>query len=66
MLRTLGYQFSRQRSSHVTMTKQTGDGNHSVTVPLHESLKIGVLNDILDRVSKRNNIPKEKLVEMLR
>jgi sRNA-binding protein len=48
------------------MTKQTGDGNHSVTVPLHESLKIGVLNDILDRVSKRNNIPKEKLVEMLR
>jgi len=41
-------------------------GEHNITVPNHETVAKGTLNDILTRVSLWNNIPKEELIERLR
>jgi len=66
MLGSLGYAVLRQRGSHVQMAKVTGAGEHTITVPLHNEIARGTLNDILGKVSQWNGIPKEKILELLR
>ncbi len=65
VLGTLGYIVLRQRGSHVQMAKSTGAGEHTITVPLHNEIARGTLNDILGKVSQWNAIPKEELLQML-
>jgi len=66
VLGSLGYSILRQRGSHVQMAKKTGAGEHRITIPLHDEIAKGTLNDILEKVSQRNDISKETLLEMLR
>ncbi|WP_253488074.1 type II toxin-antitoxin system HicA family toxin [Methanocalculus alkaliphilus] len=66
VLGSLGYIVLRQRGSHVQMAKNTGTGEHTITVPLHNEIARGTLNDILGKVSHRNGISKEDLLAMLR
>lgn len=66
MLGVLGYSVLRQRGSHVQMTCRTGAGEHRITIPLHDEIARGTLNDIIQKVSQWNGIPKETLLEMLR
>jgi hypothetical protein len=40
-------------------------GDHGITVPLHDELAKGTLNDILADVSIWNGISKDSLIEML-
>ncbi|KUG20907.1 hypothetical protein ASZ90_009352 [hydrocarbon metagenome] len=48
------------------MAKSTGAGEHTITIPLHDEIARGTLNDILGKVSQWNGISKEDLLEMLR
>ncbi|MDN7025453.1 type II toxin-antitoxin system HicA family toxin [Methanoculleus sp. FWC-SCC1] len=48
------------------MAKSAGAGEHTITIPLHNEIARGTLNDILAKVSQWNGIPKEDLLEMLR
>lgn len=66
MLDSLGYSTLRQRGSHVQMAKRTGAGEHRITIPLHDEIARGTLNDILGKVSQWNGISKGALIEMLR
>jgi predicted RNA binding protein YcfA (HicA-like mRNA interferase family) len=66
LLNSLGYQVIRQKGSHIRLRKVSGLGEHNITVPNHETVAKGTLNDILTRVSLWNNIPKEELIERLR
>ncbi len=61
-----GYSVLRQRGSHVQMTCRTGAGEDRITIPLHDEIARGTLNDILQKVSQWHGIPKETLFEMLR
>jgi predicted RNA binding protein YcfA (HicA-like mRNA interferase family) len=65
MLSRLGYGITRQRGSHVRLRKPTAAGDHNITVPLHEELAKGTLNDILSDVSIWNGISEDALIEML-
>ncbi|MCD1296011.1 type II toxin-antitoxin system HicA family toxin [Methanocella sp. CWC-04] len=65
LLEKIGYQKVRQKGSHLTLKKLTVTGEHSIQVPLHDELDKGTLNSILTRVSERNIVEKEKLVELL-
>ncbi len=65
-LEKIGYEVVRQRGSHVRLEKQTPVGNHKITVPYHKEIAKGTLNDILNKVSLWNGIPKDELVEMLK
>lgn len=66
MLQGLDYKIVRRRGSHVRLRKVSKAGEHLITVPFHKELAKGTLNDILKRVSERNQIPKEKLIEKLK
>ncbi len=66
VLHKLGYNIVKQRGSHIKLKKETAAGTHSITVPQHQEIAKGTLNDILSKVSVWNQIPKEELLEMLK
>jgi len=66
LLVSMGYRILRQRGSHIQLRKDMITGQHNVTVPAHDQLAKGTLNDILSVTSQRNGVPKEELVEKLR
>jgi predicted RNA binding protein YcfA (HicA-like mRNA interferase family) len=65
LLRRLGYQVVRTRGSHIQLKKTTASGVHCVTVPAHKALAKGTLGDIINRVSQRNGISREDLLNQL-
>jgi predicted RNA binding protein YcfA (HicA-like mRNA interferase family) len=68
LLRLLGkldYTLVRQRGSHVQLRCITLSGEHMITVPVHDEIAPGTLNDILTRVAVHKGMLKEELVTML-
>ncbi len=64
-LNEMGYQVVRQRGSHVRLEKSTEAGVHKITIPNHDPIAKGTLNDILTKVSVWNQMPKAKLIDRL-
>jgi predicted RNA binding protein YcfA (HicA-like mRNA interferase family) len=62
----MGYEILRQRGSHVRLRKRTPAGEHNITVPVHDEIARGTLNDILSSLSVWNSVPKDELVRKLR
>jgi predicted RNA binding protein YcfA (HicA-like mRNA interferase family) len=63
-LERLGYKRIRQKGSHVRL-RTDGPPIHFITVPLHDSLKIGTLHGILTEVAHMRSIPIEAILQML-
>ena len=66
LLARIGYSVVRQKGSHVRLFKSTPVGDHKITIPLHDEIAKGTLNDILSKVSLWNGIPKEELIRMIK
>lgn len=49
--RRYGYEPVRQRGSHMTLTRTSGEESHSVTVPRHRALRVGTLGGIVADVA---------------
>jgi predicted RNA binding protein YcfA (HicA-like mRNA interferase family) len=64
LLRQFGYEVSRQTGSHIRLTTIQG-GQHHVTVPAHNPLRIGTLNSILSDVASHLGMSKEALSGIL-
>ena len=62
----MGYQVVRQRGSHVRLEKSTNAGIHKITIPNHNPIAKGTLNDIITKISIWNQIPKDTLIEMIK
>jgi predicted RNA binding protein YcfA (HicA-like mRNA interferase family) len=56
-----GFVVLRQRGSHVSLEKNTPDGNWRTVVPLHREIRPGTLSDIL----KQSGLSKDDLRELL-
>ena len=63
-LEVLGYEPTRQSGSHVRVTT-IKNGEHHVTIPNHETLRIGTLAGILKDVSGHFEISRDELVERI-
>jgi predicted RNA binding protein YcfA (HicA-like mRNA interferase family) len=63
-LARLEYEVSRQTGSHIRLTTQ-GDGEHHVTIPAHDPIKIGTVNAILRDVADHVSLSREELLEEL-
>ncbi len=63
-LRSLGYEISRQSGSHFRLTT-TQRGQHHVTIPRHDPIRIGTLAGILDDVADHFEISREELLKRL-
>ncbi|MBU2507108.1 MAG: type II toxin-antitoxin system HicA family toxin [Bacteroidetes bacterium] len=65
VLKKYGFEVTRQKGSHIRLSKITEEGSFSITIPNHSPIKIGTLNNILHQLSRILNIPKEELIEAL-
>ena len=64
LLGRYGYQVTRQTGSHMRLTTTQG-GEHHITIPRHQSLRVGTLNAILRDVAEHLDIPRQTLLETL-
>ncbi|WP_462266573.1 type II toxin-antitoxin system HicA family toxin [Mucilaginibacter sp.] len=65
MLNGCGYQISRQKGSHIRLSRTTAQGDQHLTVPNHSPLKLGTLSHILNEAAAHLNISHEQLLEKL-
>lgn len=63
-LRKLGYETTRQTGSHIRLTTQK-NGQHHLTIPNHDPIRIGTLNAILTEVAQHSGISKQEVAERL-
>jgi predicted RNA binding protein YcfA (HicA-like mRNA interferase family) len=64
LLTCCGYIVTRQTGSHVRLTTQD-NGQHHITIPAHDPLKIGTLNSILRSVAEHFGLTKDELLEKM-
>ncbi|AQG78369.1 type II toxin-antitoxin system HicA family toxin [Spirosoma montaniterrae] len=64
LLKPFGYEVVRQTGSHVRI-ETTQNGQHHETIPRHDPIKIGTLNNILKNVADHFDLTKEELAQKL-
>ena len=60
----LGYEVTRQTGSHLRLTTSER-GQHHVTIPNHDPLKVGTLAGILGDVAAHFQISRDELIQRL-
>ncbi len=60
VLEQMGYRTTRQTGSHVRLSYEIA-GQHHVTVPLHDPLRIGTLAAILADVAAHHKLTRDNL-----
>jgi len=63
-LKILGYNATRQTGSHIRLTTPL-NGEHHITIPNHNPLKIGTIAAILTDVATHHKISKAELIEKI-
>lgn len=63
-LSKLDYMPTRQTGSHVRLTTLR-NGEHHITVPLHDPLRTGTLASILAEVANQHELNREELIRLL-
>lgn len=63
-LKPLGYTVTRQTGSHIRLSTEQ-NGQHHITIPQHDPLKIGTLVAILADIAAHFNLSKNELIELL-
>jgi predicted RNA binding protein YcfA (HicA-like mRNA interferase family) len=64
LLGRYGYEVTRQTGGHMRLTTTQG-GEHHVTIPRHQSLRVGTLNAILRDVAEHLDTPRQTLLATL-
>ena len=64
LLHTLGYEVTRQSGSHIRLTT-VSHGEHHVTIPDHDTLRVGTLSAILSEVAKHHGMERDAMIEAL-
>ncbi|KAF0134123.1 MAG: hypothetical protein FD145_879 [Candidatus Saganbacteria bacterium] len=60
-----GYCFERESGSHMRLASKYKGLEHKITIPGHDGIKIGTLNNILKDISIYLGISKDELVKEL-
>ena len=63
-LRVFGYEVTRQRGSHQRLTTVV-NGEHHLTIPLHDELRLGTLASILDDVADHFGLTRDEVLGRL-
>ena len=64
LLKPFGYEIIRQTGSHIRIQTMQ-NGQHYETIPRHDPIKIGTLNNILKNIAEHFSLTKEELVKQL-
>ena len=60
-LKILGYKITRQNGSHIRLSTAV-NGEHHITIPRHDPLKIGTLAGILQDLSLHHKMERNELI----
>jgi len=63
LLERFGYQITRQKGSHLRLSKT--NPTHHITIPDHSNLRLGTLSSILNDVASNLGISKDDLLKKL-
>jgi predicted RNA binding protein YcfA (HicA-like mRNA interferase family) len=63
-LEVFGYLPTRQSGSHVRVTAR-GSGEHHITVPMHDELRVGTLNSIISAIAIHFSLDKAEVIRKL-
>lgn len=63
-LKSFGYEITRQTGSHIRLTTSV-NGEHHVTIPAHDPIKIGTLAGILSDIAAHHKITRDDLLKRL-
>jgi predicted RNA binding protein YcfA (HicA-like mRNA interferase family) len=61
LLKPFGYTVTRQTGSHIRLTTEE-NGQHHITIPNHNPLKLGLLSAIITDIAYHFNKQKEELM----
>lgn len=64
-LEKIGYQKTKQTGSHIKLTKKFDIGEHHITIPNHDPIKIGTLNSIVKDLSENLKLSKDEVFKIL-
>lgn len=59
ILSKYGYETTRQKGSHIRLTKHSEKSDHHVTIPNHDPLRLGTLSSIITDVADHLGISKD-------
>jgi len=65
LLTKYGYEVVRQAGSHIRLLYTKNNDVHNVTIPNHESIRLGTLMSIISDVSDHLKIDKSEIIEKL-
>ena len=65
LLRRFGYEPTRQTGGHIRLTSTRKGTEHHITIPNHESLKVGTLHAILSDVAAYIELSEQELLRMI-
>jgi len=65
LLEKYGYQITRETASHIRLISNFKNKEHKITVPDHNPIKIGTLNNILNDLANYLETDKKKFIEKL-
>ena len=61
----IGYEKTKQTGSHMKLTKKFDIGEHHITIPNHNSIKVGTLNSIIKDLSESLKLSKDEIYKIL-
>jgi predicted RNA binding protein YcfA (HicA-like mRNA interferase family) len=64
-LSKLGYVVTRQKGSHIRLSKIDENVHLHITIPNHNPIKIGLLSKILNDVARNLDMSKEALIKLI-
>ncbi|MFP4529028.1 MAG: type II toxin-antitoxin system HicA family toxin [Candidatus Kapaibacterium sp.] len=63
-LKVFGYLIVRQSGSHIRLTTHK-NGEHHITIPRHNPLKIGTLSEIIKDIANHLSVSKEDIIKKI-
>ena len=63
-LKILEYKISHRTGGHIRLTTNK-NGTHHITIPAHDSLRIGTLNSILRDIAEHHKMTRTELMTLL-
>ncbi len=64
-LEKIGYEKTKQTGSHIKLTKKFDIGEHNITIPNHNPIKVGTLNSIVKDLSENLKLSKDQILNIL-
>jgi len=59
-----GYEVTLQKGSHIRLTRMENNNSHHITIPNHDPIKIGTLNNIIKDLSDNLKMSKEDILRL--